>query len=310
MNVVTVTLHPTLDRVIRVAHLIPDHPVIAEVVCSYGSGKGNNTARTLLRLGIPVTATGFQGGKTGEYSRERLEAEGIATSFVHCNNPTRISTIIYDTQSGNHYPIYEPRQAVSGAEADELLELFDTIISNFDLCLLCGAGEGPELNTLYQQMIAIAFRKKIRSFLDSSGESLSNGLKAKPFLTKINLGELSEYANHELLNEEDQIKALKEIIRSGVRLAAVSDQENGLLASNGEQTWRGKLVVKNIINTIGCGDAMLAGMAAAVLQNLSLDEIVRWGVACGTANTQNLGAGFIQTDIFYEYLPRVEIRAV
>jgi 1-phosphofructokinase family hexose kinase len=308
MNVLTVTLHPAIDRFIKVAQLLPNRSVSCEVLKTYSSGKGINAARVLQRLGILATATGFQGGRTGELSKDYLKEEGITPAFINCRQPTRITTIVYDASSGNHYPIYEPRQTVSKIEANELINHFAAIIDRFDFCLLCGAGEGPYLENVYQRIIKIACEKKIRCLLDSSGTSLANGIKARPYFVKINLSELSGFMNKELISLKDQIEALKTIVHTGVRFAAVSNREKGLLATDGDQIWQGRLAVNHIINTVGCGDAMSAGIAMAILKDMSLDEIVRWGVACGTTNTQNIGAGFIQLDTLKEVFPKVEVR--
>jgi fructose-1-phosphate kinase PfkB-like protein len=44
-----------------------------------------------------------------------------------------------------------------------------------------------------------------------------------------------------------------------------------------------------------------------VLQDAPLKELVRWGVACGTANTQERGAGCIQLETVRQMAPGVEL---
>ena len=39
-----------------------------------------------------------------------------------------------------------------------------------------------------------------------------------------------------------------------------------------------------VVNSVGCGDAMTAGMAWALAQNQTLQQAVRLGAACGTAS--------------------------
>ena len=43
------------------------------------------------------------------------------------------------------------------------------------------------------------------------------------------------------------------------------------------------------LSTVGAGDSMVAGMAWMLEQGRSLSEMVRFGVACGTAATMNPG---------------------
>ena len=48
-------------------------------------------------------------------------------------------------------------------------------------------------------------------------------------------------------------------------------------------------VVKKL-STVGAGDSMLGGMAWMLEQGATLKEVVRFGVACGTAATMNTGS--------------------
>ncbi len=157
-------------------------------------------------------------------------------------------------------------------------------------------------------MIELAAQKNVRCFLDSAGASLADGVKAKPYLVKINLKELAELVERELASLAKQIEALKGIVRAGVKIPSVSNGEKGLVATDGEQAWQSELVLDQVRTTTGCGDAMLAGMAAAVLDGLPLNGIVRCGSACGAANTQNMGSGFIKADQVQALLPKVAVR--
>jgi 6-phosphofructokinase 2 len=40
-------------------------------------------------------------------------------------------------------------------------------------------------------------------------------------------------------------------------------------------------------STVGAGDSMVGGMVWALAQNKPLKEVLRWGVACGSAATMN-----------------------
>jgi len=310
MKVLTVTLHPALDRLIQVDRLSPGEPVSAETLMAYAGGKGINAARVLRRLGIHVLVTGFQGGKTGEICIDRLQIEGIQTSFIRCEQPTRITTVVYESRSGNFYPIYEPRQLVSQDEIESLMAHLEALIQKFDLCLLCGAGSGPGAERIYAWMIERAAEKQVPCLLDSSGASLTNGVKVRPFLVKINQQELAEIKGKPLNQIGEQVDALKTMVDLGVKIAAVSSAEKGMLATDGSRVIQGELVFDHIKNTIGCGDAMLAGMAVAVLRKYPIEEVVRWGVSCGSVNTQNLGAGFIDPELVHTCLPQVDVQRV
>jgi fructose-1-phosphate kinase PfkB-like protein len=85
MTILTITLHPAIDKVVQTGRVIPNEISRIRVTMMYGGGKGNNVARALTRLDVPVIASGFQGRHSGEFITQELEKEGIRTDFVICN---------------------------------------------------------------------------------------------------------------------------------------------------------------------------------------------------------------------------------
>lgn len=310
MKVLTVTLHPALDRIVEVERFSFSEPVSSRLVKMYAAGKGINAARTLHRLGVDVLALSFQGGRFGETLMHSIREEGIPSHFIKSNSPTRITTVVYEKATGKRFTLYEPRQVATKSEADFLLEYFLQSIGRYDLCLLCGAGEGIYFEKIFYEMIGNATKKGIPCLVDSSGLALANAVKARPLFVKVNLEELSRWAGRRIVSIEEQRAALKDMISNHTRFAAVSNREKGLIALNGVETWRGKFSFGEIINTIGCGDAMLAGIAFGLLRQMPMSEIVQYGVACGTANTQNIGAGFVSPDMVHEIHKKVMVHSL
>jgi 1-phosphofructokinase family hexose kinase len=310
MKILTVTLHPAIDKFIRVPQLNPDGINRIQSMNVYGGGKGNNAARALTRLGASVIATGFQGGYTGRFISEELAKEGIQTEFVFCEQPTRISTLLHEESSGYTYAIYEPGQEVTQAEIEALMELYTRLLGQVSVCLLCGSGQTELLAPVYAGMIEIARGKEVRTLLDSSGRALTLGIEARPSVVKINRSELAEHLDRPLERLEDEVSALIELQCQGIEIAALTKGKDGMLITDGKQVISARLVLESVRNTVGCGDSTLAGMALALQEGKPLAEIARWGVACGSANTQVPGAGFIDMDLVSEMLPRVELRDI
>lgn len=310
MNILTVTLHPALDKVLVIQKLNPNGINRAQVALLYGGGKGNNSARALVRLGIPVISTGFQGGHIGEYAAEKLAAEGIQTAFVFCKAETRTSTLVQEEETGNTFALYEPGQTNDEAEIAELLATFDSLLDSVSLCLLCGSGQTPLLAPVYASMIRQAQAKGVRCLLDSSGEALRLGIDARPTMVKVNQEELSEYFHRPLGNLQDQLEAILELQSHGIQFVALSRGKEGMIATDGFKVWEAMLTMDRVINVVGCGDSLLAGVAKSLLNNEPLQECVRWGVACGTANTQVRGAGHIDNTLVNQILPMVQLRQI
>jgi fructose-1-phosphate kinase PfkB-like protein len=206
--------------------------------------------------------------------------------------------------------LYEPGQSVTAEEIEKLINHFQGLLSDISLILFCGSGQTDLLAPVYAKMIELARESKASTILDSSGEALRLGIDAKPDAVKVNRNELSDYFKRDLDTLDSQIEAMLELQQAGIEIVALSRGDQGLIATDGRQIWEGALQVDRIINVVGCGDSQLAGIAKQILEGASLQEIVRWGVACGTANTQVRGAGRIEIDTVNEMLPQVLLREV
>lgn len=310
MTILTVTLHPAIDKVLRVATLRPNEIARCTIEMIHGGGKGNNVARALTRLGVPVIATGYQGGHTGAFITEHLQSEGIRTDYVTCQAPTRTSTIVQVDDTGDTYPLYEPGQPVTAEEIEALRQKVRALLQTARLMLLCGSGQSELLAPVFADLIEIARQQGVRTLLDSSGETLALGIAARPYMVKVNRLELSGYLGRPLETLEAQIEGMQEVQRSGIPLVALSRGEQGLIATDGAQVIEGQLSMERIVNVVGCGDSQLAGIARELLDEAPLADLVRWGVAAGTANTQTRGAGRIDLDPVRALLPRVRVRAL
>jgi len=311
VRIITVTLHPAIDKVVTTQRVVPNEVTRVRISMIYGGGKGNNAARALTRLHVPVLATGFQGGATGEYITSELNSEGIANDFIFCKQPTRTSTLILEEETGNSYAIYERGQLVTKDEMDALIQKVEKLCDEeTSLILLCGSGQHPVMENSYADIINLAKAKGIRCLLDSSGPALMHGISAKPYMVKVNQHELSGFFKRELNNFDDQLQAIKELQETGIPIVAISRGADGMIVTDGNDTFEAKLTMESIINVVGAGDSLLAGISKALVEGHNTKELARWGVACGTANTQVAGAGFITLDLVKQLLSRVKITQI
>lgn len=308
MSILTVTLHPALDKVLVTSKLQPNGINRTRVAMLYGGGKGNNVARALVRLGVHAVATGFQGGYIGEYANEKLVEEGVETAFVTCKQPTRTSILVQEEDTGYTYALYEPGQTNDEAEIANLMAKFQSLVKDVSLCLLCGSGQTDLLAPVYARMIEAARQAGVGCLIDSSGEALAQGIAARPTMVKVNELELSEYLKRPLDNYAAQVQAILEIQAKGIEYVALSRGKEGMIATDGKEIWDAKLTMEHVINVVGCGDSLLAGVARGLMHREPLEELVRWGVACGTANTQVRGAGYIDLELVKALLPKVYMK--
>ncbi len=141
------------------------------------------------------------------------------------------------------------------------------------------------------QLISAAQNQGIRCIIDSSGEALSAALAIGNIeLVKPNQKELSALVNRELTQPDDVRKAAQEIVNSGkAKRVVVSLGPQGALGVDSENCIQVVPPPVKSQSTVGAGDSMVGAMTLKLAENASLEEMVRFGVAAGSAATLNQG---------------------
>ena len=80
----------------------------------------------------------------------------------------------------------------------------------------------------------------------------------------------------------DVAKAADALIQLGVRRMFISLGADGVYAAMGEKRVRLPNLPGKMVNTTGCGDAFMAALVWAYLQDSGLEETARAGLAAGS----------------------------
>ena len=88
-------------------------------------------------------------------------------------------------------------------------------------------------------------------------------------------------------------------------MVVVSLGAEGALLASGGRVCHAVAPPQPAENTVGSGDCLLAGVAVGLARGLALDEVLRLGVACGTANTMSAEHGYVKREHVDAMLPRV-----
>lgn len=107
-------------------------------------------------------------------------------------------------------------------------------------------------------------------------------------MVKPNHKELSALVNRELTQPDDVRKAAQEIVNSGkAKRVVVSLGPQGALGVDSENCIQVVPPPVKSQSTVGAGDSMVGAMTLKLAENASLEEMVRFGVAAGSAATLN-----------------------
>ena len=105
--------------------------------------------------------------------------------------------------------------------------------------------------------------------------------------------ELSTYFQTHFNTESEILNACKEIINRGVKVVVTSLGAEGALLVSENVAYKAYPVNVNVINTIGSGDSMVAGISTGLTEGMGLLECFRLGVACACSNTEFIEIGLI-----------------
>ncbi|MEN9909290.1 MAG: hypothetical protein RLZZ540_2439 [Bacteroidota bacterium] len=284
-DIVTLTVNPAIDKSTHLKGLVPEQKIRCEVPRYDAGGGGINVSKAISRLGGTSLALFTAGGFTGKLLEELINKEGISSKTIEVEAWTRENFIAVDDNTNSQYRFGFPGGKISSEEAQNILNL----ISNLDTQFLVVSGSLNEgLSDDFYQQIAKSIKAKL--IVDTSGEALKKVLKTGAFLIKPNVGELAKLVGKERLELNEINEAAKQIIVDGgaeIVVVSLGPQGAALVTKDSYEYVPAPNVVKK--STVGAGDSMVGGMVWALSQNKSLKEVIRWGVACGSAATMNEG---------------------
>ena len=126
--------------------------------------------------------------------------------------------------------------------------------------------------------------------VDATGELLLKVLKYKPFLVKPNHHELGDLFSVTTKTDEEIEIYAKKLQQMGASNVLVSRGSDGamLIDEFGAVKKIGN-AKGTLINSVGCGDSMVAGFVAGFLQKGDYEHALRLGAACGNATAFSEG---------------------
>ncbi len=288
-SIVTVTFSPSIDKSFATPELVPDKKLRCTAPHLDPGGGGINVARAIKILGGEVTAVFPSGGYTGKQFNQLLEDEGVPAVIIECKNETRENIVVVDQSKNLQYRFGMPGSDLMETEWKEILHVIDSMDA-IDF-LVCSGSLPPGVpEDIYARLAVMAKQKGAKCIVDTTGRSLKLAIESGLYLIKPNLGELSAFVGKEYLSNEDVKEIAMSIISTGqCEVVVVSMGPAGamLVSKDVVEIYTSLKVERK--STVGAGDSMVAGIVYSLSLNKSLQEAVRYGIACGTAATMNPG---------------------
>lgn len=305
-NIYTLTLAPSLDCATLTPQIYPEGKLRCSAPVFEPGGGGINVARAITFLGGRATAIFPAGGATGEHLVSLLADENVPVDTIDAHDWTRQNLHVHVESSGEQYRFVMPGASLNEDEFRQLEEKVLQIEQGAILVISGSLPPGVKTGRLVQ-LIKAAQHNGIRCVVDSSGDALAAALDIGHIeLVKPNQKELSALVQRELTQPDDVRKAAQEIVQSGKALRViVSLGPQGALGVDASGCVQVVPPPVKSQSTVGAGDSMVGAMTLKLAENASLEDMVRFGVAAGSAATVNQGTRLCSlenTRKIYDYL--------
>ena len=305
-KIYTLTLAPSLDSATQTPPIYPEGKLRCSAPVFEPGGGGINVARAVTFLGGKATAIFPIGGATGEHLAALLADEQVPIETVETRDWTRQNLHVHVAASGEQYRFVMPGAALTDDEFRRLEEKVLTIDPGSLLVISGSLPPGISVENL-MQLVKNAQQQGLRCIIDSSGDALAAALDVGNIeLVKPNQKELSALVQRDLSQPDDVRLAAQSLIQSGkVRRVVVSLGPQGALGVDASGSVQVVPPPMKSQSTVGAGDSMVGAMTLRLAENASLEDMVRFGVAAGSAATINQGTRLCSranTQKIYDYL--------
>lgn len=290
----TVTLNPALDQTIQLDALVRGQVHRAQAVRFDPGGKGVNVASCLSDWNLATVATGLLGADNAAPFETLFAAKGIEDRFVRVPGETRTNIKLLEISGdGVTTDINLPGPFVGRAALDQVRAQFTTVVEG-DIVVLSGSLPASLPHDTYRDISRDLRTAGARVILDASGPALAEVLTASqdalPFCIKPNRHELEAWVGRPLEEPAAVLAAARSLLGLGMSLVVVSLGVQGALFVSGEGFLHAAPPALERGSSVGAGDAMVAGLAAALTAASDLEATARLATAFAAGKLRHSGA--------------------
>jgi 1-phosphofructokinase family hexose kinase len=290
MSFLTVCLNPTLQKTLRFSSVVPGTVNRTANHRLDVSGKGINVTRVLTQLGKKALHLTQLGGSLRPLYLSLCEQDGLSVEWVESESLIRFCyTLLTD---GNVTELVEEAEPVAAETEKRLLEKFESLFyptSNLlpKWLIISGTKAAGFSDKVFPEMVRNAKEKGLRIILDIRGNDLIKCLKYEPDIIKPNLDEFIDTYKTEPTKDLLMDIAIKNRCR-----IILTNGNKKILAADGDNYFETEIQPIKAVNSIGCGDAFTAGLAAALEDGAVFSAAINEGIRCGALN-----AGFVKPGV-------------
>lgn len=307
--IAVVGLTPCIQRTLIFQSLEMGGVHRATKVMESASGKGTNVARILSQLGVPATLISVTGGIRGEHFQRMIKHENFRHVLIPTESETRICQTLIDESMRRVTELVEESPLLETRVLDRVIQNVEGALDSAGFFVLSGSpppGSDPDL---YQNWIVRLQASGHRAFIDTQKLPLIHSLKARPYFVKANRDEWQVTFARKFSSESDIFEFLTGVVGTGVHVAVMTLGPEGACCVHGTNRYRIHHPEVQALNPIGSGDAMMAGIVAALSCRADLPQALQLGTACAIANTATQVSGDVRLSDIEKLLAEISIHS-
>jgi len=273
--IVTVTPNPSIDRTLQIDRLERGKMIRSRSTTSEAAGKGLNVSLALATEGLETSAVIPLAAESAT-TYLRLLADAVPITAVPVKGTIRVNLTLVEPD-GTVTKVNEPGPRLEADDVEAILAA-TAAVAGPGWIVGCGSLPPGAPVDFYARLEALASRGR-RVAIDTSGDALGAALCAGVALVKPNRAELEELVGRPLATIGDVAAAARELIARGCHTVLVSLGPDGALVVDAHGISHAEAPIDDAVNTVGAGDALLAGFLAAGGEAGALGPAVAWSVA-------------------------------
>ena len=250
------------------------------------SGKGVNVALALKLLGGEPRLLGFRGDDSGRFIAAEMQRLGINATWIEVPASTRHCHTLIEDNTGRVTELVEEAAPPAPESWLQFARALEEALDGCAWLAVSGAlppGAPPDALAGFCQA---ATARGVKLCVDSQGEPLLRTLAAKPALVKLNTEELERTCRLPDRAPSTLLIGATQLLTLGAGAVLVTDGAQPAHLFEGARSWTLTPASVSVLNPIGSGDCVTAGLLHALTLGQPLTEAARFGLACGSANAE------------------------
>lgn len=292
--ILAVGLSPAWQQILVFDGLTPGEVNRAAESYACGSGKVLNVGRAIHALDPALGAITIAplGGPAGQAIFDEFQGDAIPLIRMVVPAATRVCTTVIERPTGRITELVENARAIRR----DTLFAFEYMVGEAwrritELRCAVFSGSLPPLSDDSSPAESIARMMEgleVPVILDIRGAELRAALPRRPLLVKPNREELAATVGRPLEGTDDLLAAMREVVELGAKWVLVTDGGRPAWLASRSECFRFTPPLVQVVNSIGCGDCVAAGIAVGIARGEDVPNAVHFGLAAAADNATRM----------------------